>query len=122
MHWDYVIVGAGSAGCAAAYELVRSGKTVLMLEAGGSDSSAHIKIPAAVWRIQPRHDWGYVSQPDPTRNGASEPWHRGRVLGGTSSINGMLYVRGAAQDFDRWARLCGGAGGWSAQEVTSIFR
>lgn len=122
MEWDVIIVGAGSAGCAVAYPLVKAGQRVLLLEAGGSDRSACIRIPAAVWRIRPQHDWGYRSNPDPTRNGATEEWHRGRVLGGTSSINGMLYVRGAPGDFDRWARDLGGAGGWSARELEPLFR
>ena len=122
MAWDCIIVGAGSAGCAAAYPLVQAGKTVLLLESGGSDRSPFIRIPAAVWRLRPQHDWGYRAQPDPTRHGAAEAWHRGRVLGGTSSINGMLYVRGAAGDYDRWAQLCGQVGGWSAREVMPIFR
>jgi len=121
MQWDCIIIGAGSAGCAAAAPLVRAGRRVLVLEAGGSDFSYHIKIPAAVWRIQPGHDWGYECEPDPTRGTPREALHRGRVLGGTSSINGMLYVRGASGDFDRWAQYCGGAGGWSAREVTPIF-
>src|SRR5947199_329524 len=98
MQWDFIVVGAGSAGCALAHELVKAGRKVLLLEAGGSDRSAFIKIPAAVWHARPDHDWGYHAQPDPTRNGTSEPWRRGRVLGGTSSINGMIYVRGAAGD------------------------
>jgi choline dehydrogenase len=122
MEWDYIVVGAGSAGCAVAQQLILAGKRVLVLEAGGSDFSPHIKIPAAVWRIQPGHDWGYVCEPDPTRHGATEKWHRGRVLGGTSSINGMLYVRGAPDDFDRWAKLCDATGGWSAQELVPLFR
>jgi len=122
MKWDFIVVGAGSAGCALAHQLVTAGKSVLLLEAGGSDRSPFIRIPAAVWRIRPQHDWGYRSEPDPTRSGSTEDWHRGRVLGGTSSINGMLYVRGAAQDFDRWAAACGHAGSWSAPEVLPIFR
>jgi len=101
---------------------VDAGHTVLLLEAGGSDHSPFIKLPAAVWRLRPQHDWGYRAQPDPSRNGVVDDWHRGRVLGGTSSINGMIYVRGSAPDFDRWASLCGGVGGWSANEVLQVFR
>jgi len=122
MEWDTIIIGAGSAGCAAAAPLVRAGQRVLMLEAGGTDRSWRIQIPAAVWRIQPRHDWGYQCEPDPTRAGKREGLHRGRVLGGTSSINGMLYVRGDAGDFDRWAQHAAGMGAWSARDVMSIFR
>jgi choline dehydrogenase len=116
------VVGAGSAGCALAYQLARSGRRILLLEAGGSDRSAFIKIPTGTWRVRPHHDWGYRSQSDPTRNGVTDDWHRGRVLGGTSSINGMVYVRGAAGDFNRWARHCTDRGGWSAQELMPIFR
>ncbi|MDF2434805.1 MAG: choline dehydrogenase [Mucilaginibacter sp.] len=124
MIWDYIVIGAGSAGCALAYELARSGpqKTVLVLEAGGWDRSPFIKIPAGQPRASAKHDWGYRSQPDATRNGASENWKRGRVLGGSSSINGMIYVRGAAEDFDRWSERCGNVGGWSAREIIPIFR
>lgn len=120
-HWDYIIVGAGSAGCALADELVRSGKTVLVLEAGGWDRSPSVKFFASVRRAMARYDWGYQSQPDPTRNGVSEKWIRGRVLGGSSTINGMIYVRGSAADFDRWAELCGQKGGWSAQDTIPLF-
>src|SRR5690242_1368826 len=122
MSWDYIVVGAGSAGCALAYELVRSGQRVLILEAGSSDRSPFIKIPIGMRYAWENYDWGYRSQPDPSRHGASENWRRGRVLGGSSSVNGMLYVRGAAEDFDRWSQLCGQAGGWSASEIMPIFR
>jgi choline dehydrogenase len=126
MSWDCLIVGAGSAGCALAYELVKSGQEVLVLEAGGSDRSPWLRIPAGTWRLAASdngvHDWGYRSQPDPSRKGAAEAWHRGRVLGGTSSINGMIYVRGAAGDFDQWAQTCGQRGGWSASEIMPIYR
>lgn len=122
MKWDYIVVGAGSAGSALVYELAQTGRSVLLLEAGGSDRSAFIKLPAAVWRIQPRHDWGYRAGPDPTRNGISEHWHRGRVLGGTSSINGMVYVRGASADFDRWSAQCAHQGQWSGEKVNEVFK
>jgi choline dehydrogenase len=117
MTWDYLIVGAGSAGCALAHELIRTGRSVLILEAGGSDRSLSIKIASAQPRACAQFDWGYRSEPDPTRNGISEKWTRGRVLGGSSSINGTLYVRGAAADFERW-----GLPGWSAREVMPIFQ
>ena len=122
MKWDYIVIGAGSAGCALASELVKSGQTVLVIEAGGSDRSLFIKIPAGELRAAAKYDWGYYSQPDLSRNGIRQRWLRGRVLGGSSSINGMIYVRGAVEDFDRWSARCGGAGGWSAQEIMPLFR
>jgi choline dehydrogenase len=122
MKWDYIIVGAGSAGCALAYELVKSGRTVLIIEAGGSDRSPVIKFPAGTLNVSRKFDWGYKAQPDPSRNGVEQRWARGRVVGGSSSINGMIYVRGAAQDFDRWSAQCGGQGKWSAAEVMPIYR
>src|SRR5215207_7530213 len=100
-HWDYIVIGAGSAGCAVAYELARNRRSrVLVLEAGGMDRSPFIRIPAGQPEAIRRFDWGFVSQPDPTRNSRSEPWGRGKVLGGSSSINGTIFVRGAAADFD----------------------
>lgn len=122
--WDYVIIGAGSSGCVVANRLSESGaKRVLLLEAGGKDSSLAIKIPAGIGRIDTilrLFDWGYRSAPDPTRNGRVDHWMRGRVVGGSSSINGMMYVRGSAADFDRWAAL--GNRGWSAREVMPLFQ
>ncbi len=88
-----------------------------MLEAGGRDTSPFIKVPAGVVRAGAKHDWGYRSQPDPTRYGAAEEWVRGRVLGGSSSINGTLYMRGTPQDFDRWCMP-----GWSAADIMPLFR
>lgn len=124
MNWDYIIVGAGSAGCALAHELATSGRnpSILILEAGGSDFSPVIKIPAGVLAACKNFDWGYTAEPDTSRSGAVEPWIRGKVLGGCSSINGTIYMRGAAEDFDRWGVLCAGTGGWSAREVIPLFR
>lgn len=117
MSWDYIIVGAGSGGCALAYELVRSGKCVLVLEAGGWDRSPYIKVASGQVRACEKHDWGYRSQPDPTRNGATDFWLRGRVVGGSSSINGTMYTRGIPADFNRW-----NLPGWSWEDVLPIFR
>jgi choline dehydrogenase len=124
MDWDYVIVGAGSAGCALANALTRSGRneSILVLEAGGSDRSPYVKVPAGVLYPSPHRDWGYTATPDSTRNGTVEHWMAGKVLGGSSSVNGTIYIRGAAADFDRWDNLCGHAGGWSARDVMPIFR
>ncbi len=124
MTWDYIVIGAGSAGCALAYQLAQSDrrKRILILEAGGSDRSPFIKIPAGVLQACARYDWGYRSQPDPSRYGAVDKWLRGRVLGGSSSINGMVYIRGAAGDFDRWDESCGHVGRWSAKDVLPLFQ
>ena len=113
--WDYIVVGAGSAGCALVDQLSKADpkSRILVLEAGGSDRSLSIRFAASVLRAINEHNWGYESQPDPTRNNVVESWIRGRVLGGSSSINGMLYVRGAPEDYDRWNQLCGNKGGWS---------
>jgi len=119
--WDYIIVGAGSAGCALAHELARSGeRRVLLIESGGSDRSLAIRVPGLIGQIHRRCDWGYVSEPDATREGKTERWQRGHVLGGSSSVNGMIYVRGAPEDYDRWSSL--GNPGWSYADVLPIFR
>lgn len=115
--WDYVVIGAGSSGCGVTGELVRAGKSVLLLEAGGRDRSPFIKIPAGQLRAITRYDWGYVSQPDASRNNVAEHWARGRVLGGSSSINGTMYTRGIPNDYDGW-----GVPGWSWNDVLPIFQ
>jgi choline dehydrogenase len=122
-HSDYIIIGAGSAGCALAHRLAQdSSKRVLLLEAGGSDRSIYIRMPAALIRAigNPRYDWCYTAEPDASRNSRVDLWPAGRTRGGSSAINGMLYVRGAANDYDRWAEA--GCTGWSASEVRSVFR
>ncbi|MDB6452176.1 choline dehydrogenase [Falsirhodobacter sp. 20TX0035] len=119
---DYVIVGAGSAGCALAFRLAEAGKTVTVIEHGGSDWGPFIQMPGALSfpMNMPRYDWGLKSQPEPHLNGRQLVTPRGKVIGGSSSINGMVYVRGHARDFDHWADA--GAEGWSFADVLPYFR
>jgi choline dehydrogenase len=120
---DYVIVGAGSAGCVLADRLTESGRDqVLVLEYGGSDRSLWIQMPAAlsIPMNMPRYDWGYYTEPEPNLNGRRLHTPRGKVLGGSSSINGLVYVRGNPLDFERWAAE--GAAGWSYHDVLPYFR
>jgi choline dehydrogenase len=122
--WDYVIVGAGSAGCVVASRLSEDPAVrVLLIEAGGSDRSPIILAPAAtdLYAVgRAAWDWCYMTQPDPSRRGRADLWSRGKVLGGSSSINGTIYIRGHANDFDMWAAE--GARGWSYREVLPYFR
>lgn len=121
LEFDYVIVGAGSAGCLLANRLSQSHR-VLVLEAGGADDWRWIHIPVGYLYCigNPRTDWCYHTQPDPGLNYRSLGYPRGRVLGGSSSINGMLYLRGQAADYDRWAEE--GCAGWSWNEVLPLFK
>ena len=121
--YDYIIIGAGSAGCVLAHRLTSSGQyRVLLVEAGGNDNSVFIKMPSALSYPMgmDKYNWGYESQPEPYINNRIITCPRGKVLGGTSSINGMVYVRGNAMDFEQWQQL--GAKGWGYADCLPYFR
>jgi choline dehydrogenase len=119
---DYVIIGAGSAGCAIAYRLAEAGKQVLVIEHGGSDAGPFIQMPAALSypMNMKMYDWGLKSEPEPHLGGRQLATPRGKVIGGSSSINGMIYVRGHSKDFDHWAES--GAQGWAYADVLPYFK
>jgi choline dehydrogenase-like flavoprotein len=121
--FDVVVVGAGSAGCVLAGRLTEDpSRRVLLLEAGGSDDALEVRIPAALhknWRT--RRDWNYTTEPQPGLGGRRLFWPRGKLLGGSSSINAMIYVRGGRCDYDEWAALTGDAS-WSYEHVLPLFR
>lgn len=122
MDADYVIVGAGSAGSALGYRLAQAGRRVIIIEHGGSDAGPFIQMPAALSYPMNMgiYDWGFRTEPEPHLGGRRLATPRGKVIGGSSSINGMVYVRGHARDFDHWAEL--GAAGWAYADVLPYFR
>ncbi len=119
---DYLIVGAGSAGCALAWRLAEAGRRVTVIEHGGSDAGPFIQMPGALSYPMNMgvYDWGLQTEPEPHLGGRVLSVPRGKVIGGSSSINGMVYVRGHARDFDTWAEL--GADGWAYADVLPYFK
>ena len=120
--WDYVVVGAGTAGCVLANRLTEDGRTrVLLLEAGGKDDWIWFHIPVGYLYCMgnPRADWGFKTTAQPGLAGRALNYPRGRVLGGSSSINGMIYMRGQSADYDHWRQL--GNTGWGWDDVMPFF-
>jgi choline dehydrogenase len=120
--YDAIIVGAGSAGCVVARRLVEGNRSVLLLEAGPKDRSIILQMPAALGLplTSKKYNWGFVSEPNPGLGGRTSDQHRGRVLGGSSTINGMVFVRGNPRDFDGWAAL--GLPDWSYLDCLPYFK
>jgi choline dehydrogenase len=121
--WDYVIVGAGSAGCALAYRLGEDPRVrVLVVEAGGHDRRLFVQMPLGYGKLfyDPKVNWLYRTEPDPGLNGVADHWPRGKILGGSSSINAMVWVRGHPSDYEDWRAA--GAAGWGWEDVLPAFR
>lgn len=120
--YDYIIVGAGSAGCVIASVLIeRTDSTVLLIEAGQDDYMLEAKMPAAMPKMMANHTWRYATEPEPFMHGRRMEVPQGKVLGGSSSVNGMAYVRGIPQDYDDWAKIYG-CDQWDYQHVLKAFK
>ena len=121
--FDYIIIGAGSAGCVIANRLSADpARRILLIENGGSERDIRVRVPAGILAMygRPRFDYGFVGTPQPELNNRRIPVNRGKMLGGSSSMNSMLYIRGARQDYDEWRDL--GCEGWGWSDVLPVFR
>ena len=120
--FDYIVVGSGSAGCPLTARLLEKKNSVLLVEAGKKERLNLTHIPAALVHTigNKRYDWDFQTEPDPTRDNLVEKWPRGRVPGGSSAINGMIFIRGAAKDYDAWEAM--GNKGWGWNSVLPYFR
>ena len=121
--WDYIVVGAGSAGCALAYRLSEDpGVRVLVVEAGGHDRRLFVHMPLGYGKLfyDPKVNWCYRTEPDPGLNGVADHWPRGKLLGGSSSINAMVWIRGHPGDYEDWNAA--GNPGWGWEDVLPAFK
>src|SRR5690606_9415731 len=121
--YDFIVVGSGSAGSVVAERLSASGRfSVLVLEAGGSDMRFYVQMPLGYGKtfFDPAVNWNYRAEPDPGLAGNADHWPRGKILGGSSSINAMVWIRGQREDFDAWA--ASGNPGWSFADVLPVFK
>ncbi|WP_106477990.1 GMC family oxidoreductase [Phytohalomonas tamaricis] len=120
-HYDYIIIGAGSAGCVIAHRLIEHNEgSILLVEAGGQDSSLLVRMPAALGKVIPTRTWPYMTAPHPATHHRSMSVAQGKLIGGSSSVNGMIYIRGHREDYDSWARE-EGCTGWGFDDLLPYF-